>query len=236
METTAFLTAVPDASATDWLMRSRRSTRAFRPDAVSRELLVEILEMASLAPSTFNTQPWRVHLLTGAPKRALSDAILAAHAAGSEPDFSPFPQPPVVECSERQQDFGRRYYASLGIARSDAAARGRQTARNFEFFDAPVGLIFTIDARLTQYSWVDCGLFLQNLMLAAHARGLATCPQVSFVRYEAIIAAQLRLSAQEAVVCGMSLGYPNERAPVNRVPMPREPLERFSRWHGFPND
>jgi len=109
----------------------------------------------------------------------------------------------------------------------------RQTARNYVFFDAPVGLIFTIDASLTKHSWLDYGMFLQNFMLAAQARGLATCPQVSFVRYQTVIAAQLRLAQEESVVCGMSLGYADHEAALNRMEMPREPVTGFAAWHGF---
>lgn len=113
------------------------------------------------------------------------------------------------------------------------ASRARQIGRNFQFFDSPVGLIFTIDATLSKHSWLDYGLFLQNLMLAAQARGLATCAQVSFVRYRSIIAGQLALLPGETVVCGMSLGYADEHAAVNQLGMPREPLEGFTRWLGF---
>lgn len=189
--------------------------------------------MARMAPSTFNTQPWRVHVLAGKAKRALSEAILQAHAANARPPFSPFPDPPLPDCAARQNDFGRRYYSALGIDRADMAARARQTGRNFLFFDAPIGLIFTIHAALTKHSWLDYGLFLQNLILAAHARGLATCPQVSFVRYQSTIAEQLGLASEEMVVCGISLGYADEQAPVNQLAMPREPLEGFTRWLGF---
>lgn len=220
-------------SSVDQLIRSRRTIRAFRSDLVARSQVEEILEIARTAPSTFNTQPWRVHVLAGAAKRALSKAILQAHAANTAPAFAPFPQPVPVDCRERQEDFGRRYYASLGIDRADMAARSTQTSRNFAFFDAPVGLIFTIDAALTKHSWVDYGLFLQTLMLAAQARGLATCPQVSFVRYQSVIAEHLGLETDEAVVCGMSLGYEDQHAAVNQLDMPREPLDRFARWSGF---
>ncbi len=224
------------ADAIDSVIRARKTTRAFRPDPVPRARLAEILELARCAPSTFNTQPWRVHLLAGEAKRALSEAILRAHAANAVAPFSPFPEPPPPECAARRHDFGSRYYASLGIDRADMAARGRQTGRNFQFFDAPIGLIFTIDGTLTRHSWLDYGLFLQNLMLAAHARGLATCPQVSFVRYQEVIAATLALAPEETVACGMSLGYADEQAPVNRFDMPREPLEEFTRWFGFDRD
>jgi nitroreductase len=221
------------AAVVDTVIRSRKTVRAFRPDPVPQAQLVEIIEVARMAPSNFNTQPWRVHVLTGEPKRALSEAISRAHSANTFRPFSPFPQLPPPQCAARFDDFGRRYYAALGIDRADMASRARQTGRNFVFFDAPVGFIFTIDSTLTKHSWVDFGLFLQNLMLAAHARGLATCPQVSFVRYQSIIAAQLGLAPEEAVTCGMSLGYEDKQAAVNHLGMPREPLEGFTRWLGF---
>ncbi len=227
-------TATLDAAAVvDTVIRSRKTVRAFRPDPVPRSQLVEIIEVARMAPSNFNTQPWRVHVLAGAAKRALSEAISRVHSANTHPPFSPFPQPPPPDCAARLDDFGRRLYTALSIDRSDMAARARQTGRNFLFFDAPVGFIFTIDSALTKHSWLDFGLFLQNLMLAAHARGLATCPQVSFVRYQSVIAEELGLAPEEAVTCGMSLGYADKQAAVNHLGMPREPVEQFTRWLGF---
>jgi nitroreductase len=224
----------PDAAAmVDAVIRSRKTVRAFRLDPVPRAQLMEIIEVARMAPSNFNTQPWRVHVLSGNAKRALSEAISRVHSANTHPPFSPFPQPLPPDCAVRLDDFGRRLYGALGIDRADMAARARQTGRNFVFFDAPVGFIFTIDSALTKHSWLDFGLFLQNLMLAAHARGLATCPQVSFVRYQSIIAEQLGLAPAEAVTCGMSLGYADAHAAVNQLGMPREPLEAFTRWLGF---
>jgi nitroreductase len=217
----------------DGLIRSRSCVRSFRPDPVPRPQLIEILETARAAPSNFNSQPWRVYLLTGEAKRALGEALVRAHNGNAVPPFSPFPQPMPPECGARVDDFGRRYYSALGIDRSDMAARARQTGRNFVFFDAPVGMIFTIHEALTKHSWLDFGLFLQTLILAAQVRGLATCPQVSFVRFQSIIAAQLGLDPEEMVTCGMSLGYADTQAAVNRLNMPREPLETFTRWVGF---
>jgi nitroreductase len=113
------------------------------------------------------------------------------------------------------------------------AGRARVSGRNFVFFGAPVGMIFTIHAALTKHSWLDFGLFLQTLMLAAWVRGLSTCPQVAFVRFQSIIAEQLKLGPDELVTCGMSCGYADEEAAVNRLNMPREPLHGFTRWLGF---
>ncbi len=225
--------ATDPVSIFDHMVRSRISVRAFRPDPVPRRQLMDILETARAAPSNFNSQPWGVHVLTGKAKRALGEAIVQAHRANTLPAFSPFPLPIPADCRARWDDFASRYYSTLGIDRGDLAARARQTGRNFVFFGAPVGFIFTIHATLTKHSWLDQGLFLQNLMLAAHVRGLATCPQVSFVRFQSIIAEKLGLGSDELVTCGMSLGYADEHATVNRLDMPREPVEGFTRWLGF---
>jgi nitroreductase len=182
---------------------------------VPRPQLIEILETARAAPSNFNSQPWRVYLLTDEAKRALGQALVRAHNGNTVPSFSPFPQPMPPDCGAR------------------VAGRARQTGRNFVFFDAPVGMIFTIHEALTKHSWLDFGLFLQTLILAAQVRGLATCPQVSFVRFQSVIAEQLDLDPEEMVTCGMSLGYADPQAAVNRLNMPREPLETFTRWVGF---
>ena len=213
----------------------RRSTTngAFRPDPVSIEHQHRLVEAASRAPSHFNSQPWRVHVLTGEARRALGDTLLKAHVAQTVPPFSPFPQANPPDCAARVDDFGRRLYGALGIDRADMPARARNTGRNFVFFDAPVGFIFTIHSALTKHSWLDCGLFLQTLMLAAQVRGLATCPQVSFVRFQSIIAEHLKLGPDELVTCGLSCGYADEAAAVNQLNMPREPVDAFTRWLGF---
>jgi nitroreductase len=217
----------------DAVIRSRKSVRAFRRDPIPKHLLMEIVEVARAAPSNFNSQPWRVYLLAGKAKDALSEVITRAYHANTAPAFSPFPQWAPADCVARVDEFGRRYYLALGIERLDMTARARQTGRNYVFFDAPVGLIFTTHAALTRHSWLDCGLFIQSLMLAAQVRGLATCPQISFVRFQSVIAEQLGLGPDEVVTCGMSCGYEDERAPVNHLNMPRESLDRISRWLGF---
>ena len=217
----------------DAVICSRRAVRAFKSEPVPKRLLMEIIDAARAAPSNFNSQPWRVYLLTGKAKDALGEAITPAHHDNTTPPFSPFPQPTPTDCAARVDEFGRRYYSALGIDRSDMTARARQTGRNYVFFGAPVGLIFTTHAALTRHSWLDCGLFLQNVMLAAQVRGLATCPQVSFVRFQSIIAEQLGLGPDEVVTCGLSCGYEDNQAAVNHLDMPREPLEVVARWLGF---
>ena len=192
-------------------------------NARSRARCAEQLQLAALA---------RV----GSPARPnarLGEAILRVHDAKTAPPFSPFPEPDPPECAARVDDFGRRMYGALGIDRADAAARWRQTGRNYLFFEAPVGFIVTIKAAMTRHSWLDCGVFVQTLMLAAQVRGLATCPQVSFVRYQPVIAQELALAEDELVTCGISCGYADEHAAVNRMEMPREPVDGFTRWLGF---
>ncbi|MES2263672.1 MAG: nitroreductase [Pseudomonadota bacterium] len=224
------------ADAVDAVIRSRRAVRVFRTDPVSRADIAAILDVAATAPSNSNTQPWQVHVLTGRARRELSEALGQAHLANSYPPLQHIPDPLPDPCRHRQEDFGARYYGVLGIAKDDLAARARATGRNFDFFGAPVGLIFTIDASFKRHSWLDYGLFLQTLMIAARARGLDTCAQVSFARYQELIAQQLQLEPGHDVVCGMSLGYADDDAQLNRLSMPREPVERFARFLGFDDE
>lgn len=223
--------AVP--AIVDAVIRSRRSVRAFLPTPVPRAVVAELLELARTAPSNSNTQPWFVHVLAGEPRQRLCEALRRSHEANALPASAHFPAELPADCAARQADFGARYYAALGIDRADAAARERQSGRNFDFFDAPVGLIFTIDRCLTRHSWADFGMFVQTLMIAARARGLDTCPQVSFVRHEPVIASMLALPPGRTVVCGMSLGYADPGAPVNRLGMPRAPVDEFAVFRGF---
>jgi len=216
------------------VVRSRRSVRAFKPQPLRRELVEEILRDAATAPSGANIQPWRVYVVSGAIKDELGDAIAAAFRAESAPAPVHFPDPLPEVFRTRLMDFGGRYYASLGIDRSDAQARARQTERNFSFFGAPVGLIFSIDRRLKPHSWIDLGLFAQNVMIAAKAHGLDTCPQVAFAPFHDVIASHLGMPAEEVTAFGMSMGYGDPDAQVNQTTMPRECVQDFARLLGFP--
>jgi nitroreductase len=212
--------------------------RAFLPTPVPRETIEQILAVASRAPSGVNTQPWKVTVLTGAAKDALSKKILAEHdaraAAGStgadvgEYDYYPTEwAPPYID---RRRKIGWDLYGLLGIGKTDKARMHAQHGRNYAFFDAPVGLIFTIDRILRQGSWLDYGMFLQNVMTAARARGLDTCPQAAFIGFYKVIGEHLVLPAGEMVVCGMSLGYADESKPENRLVTEREPVANFARF------
>lgn len=215
------------------VLRSRRAVRAYKPDPVPRQMVQDILQEAASAPSGANIQPWRVYALTGEPMKALGDALAAVWQSGKAPPPAYLPDPLPAVFKTRMQDFGARYYASLGIDRNDAPARSRQTERNFSFFGASVGLIFSIDRRLKPHSWLDLGLFVQSVMIAAKARGIDTCPQVSFAPFHELIASHLEMPPEELTVCGMSMGFGDPHEKVNQTRMPRERVQDFARMVGF---
>ncbi len=222
--------------AVDAAITSRRAIRAFLPTPVPKETVVEILRVATRAPSGTNTQPWKVHVLTGAAKEKLSAAIKAAYddpaeRAAHREEYDYYPTEWRSPYIDRRRKIGWDLYGLLGIAKTDRARMHAQHGRNYAFFDAPVGLIFTIDRVMKQGSWLDYGMFLQNVMLAARARGLDTCPQAAFTQFHRIIAQELGLGADEMVVCGMSLGFADPAAIENTLVTERDPVEAFARFH-----
>lgn len=216
------------------VVSSRRAVRAFKPEPLRREDVEDILEAAATAPSGGNIQPWRVYVVSGAIKDELANALVAASRAGTAPAPAHFPEPLPDVFRARLIDFGARYYASLSIDRNDHLARARQTEQNFSFFGAPVGLIISIDRRLKRHSWIDIGLFAQNLMIAAKARGIDTCPQVSFAPFHDVLASHLHMPPEEVTAFGMAMGYGDPEAKVNKTRMPRERVQDFARLFGFP--
>jgi nitroreductase len=230
------MTITPQSTAAvDAAITSRRAVRAFLPTPVPRQTVEDILAVASRAPSGVNTQPWKVTVLTGDAKANLSRKVLAAHDAniGSSGvdvgEYDYYPTEWVSPYLERRRKIGWDLYSLLGIAKGDKARMHAQHGRNYVFFDAPVGMIFTIDRILRQGSWLDYGMFLENIMVAARGRGLDTCPQAAFIGYHQVIAEHLALPASQMVVCGMSLGYADNDAPENRLVTEREPVSSFAR-------
>ncbi|MFM7534075.1 MAG: nitroreductase [Rubrivivax sp.] len=222
-------------ASVDAAITTRRSVRAFLPDPVPRETVERILEVASRAPSGTNTQPWQVVVLTGEAKAVLSRRILAAYDDPAErathtDEYAYYPLEWRSPYIDRRRKVGWDLYALLGIGKADKAAMHAQHGRNYSFFDAPVGLIFTIDRILQQGSWLDYGMFLQNVMVAARARGLDTCPQQAFAQYHRLIAEHLQLPPDRMVVCGMSLGWADTSARVNTLVTERAPVAGFARF------
>jgi len=219
----------------DHAIRTRQSLRAFLPTPVPRATIEEILEVASRAPSGTNTQPWKVTVLTGAARQRLTDAIRAAYDDPEQrkqhsEEYAYYPVKWVDPYLARRRKIGWDLYALLGIGREDKARMHEQHGRNYAFFDAPVGMIFTIDRIMEQGSWLDYGMFLENIMIAARARGLDTCPQAAFTQFHHIIRDQLALPDNEMVVCGMSLGYADMSRVENTLVTEREPVAGFARF------
>lgn len=229
------MTAANDSAA--WnafsqLINARRSTRGYLPKPVERPLVEEILALAARSPSGTNTQPWRIHVLTGDALERVVQAVCAAYDA--EPNrcdsviYSNLDGEPYLS---RKRTLGKAMYGLMGIGKGDTAAMLAQRRRNFEFFGAPVGLIVTVDKSLNVGSWLDTGMFMQSLMLAAKAKGLDTCPQGFWVQYESVVAQAIGLPENERVVSGIALGYADPNVPENALRSERATVNEFAVIH-----
>lgn len=218
----------------DDAITSRRSVRAFLPTPVSDEDIRDILVAAARAPSGTNMQPWKVHVLTGVAKENLSTAVLKAH---DDPKYNgkraykyypdEFPEPYL----SRRRKIGWDLYNVLGIGREDKDKMHAQLGRNYTFFDAPVGLIFTLDSRLEMGSWLDYGMFMENIMISARGRGLDTCPQAAFANFQDVIKSQLNIPDIETIICGMAIGHADPDAIENSIVSERADLNDFAIFH-----
>jgi nitroreductase len=210
---------------------SRHSVRAYLKKPVPRATIEEILRIAATAPSGSNMQPWRTYVLTGAALDRLRDAMCAAFlnkdkSGGSE--YKLYPDELFEPFLARRRACGWGLYSLLSIGRGDYEKARAYRVTNYQFFGAPVGMVFTIDRRLELGSWLDYGMFLQNIMVAARGFGLHTCPEASIAQFPKITRAQLGLLDSEMVVCGMALGYADNAAPLNGYRTEREPLHSFA--------
>lgn len=225
-----------DSSVVDAAITSRMSARAFLSTPVPRETVEDILRVASRAPSGTNTQPWKVHVLIGASKAALVDKLIAVfddaeQAARHHEEYAYYPTEWRSPYIDRRRKVGWDLYGLLGIGKTDKSRMHAQHGRNYRFFDAPVGLMFTIDRVMQQGSWLDYGMFLQNIMIAARARGLHTCPQAAFTPFHRVILEHLGAPDHEMLVCGMSLGWADPAAVENTLVTEREPVAGFTTFH-----
>ena len=225
-------TALVDAAIT-----TRQSLRAFLPTEVPRETLEAILGVAARAPSGTNTQPWKVYVLTGEARSSLSRKIRAAYDDPAErathtEEYAYYPTEWVSPFIDRRRKVGWDLYSLLGIAKTDKARMHAQHSRNYDFFGAPVGLMFTIDRVMRQGSWLDYGMFLQSIMVAARARGLHTCPQAAFTQFHRIICPHIGAPENEQLVCGMSLGHADPGAVENTLATERASVSSFAHFLG----
>lgn len=214
-------------------MRGRHSVRAYLDKPVARETIVSILEAARWAPSGVNAQPWHVAVVQGGIKNKITEALLAARKSKQpeNSDYTYYPKEWVEPYKSRRKTSGLALYAALGIAKDDIGARLRAWNNNYSFFGAPVGLLYFVDRQLSQGSWIDTGMFVQNVMLAARAHGLETCPQASLAEYPDIVRGLLNIPTTKALVCGMALGYADAGHPVNCYRTEREEVNSFTQWY-----
>ena len=233
------MTHSTSAAAVDTAITSRMSARAFTDQPVDRAVIEHLLEVASRAPSGTNCQPWRVYVLQGASKALLVEQVCAAHdairanpalAADYVEEYDYYPQKWVSPYIDRRRENGWGLYGLLGIGKADRDKMHAQHQRNFRFFDAPVGLMFTVDRVLGRGSLVDYGAFLQNIMVAARGHGLHTCPQAAWNGFAKIILPHVGAGPDEMLVCGMALGYADEKDVVNGFHTPRVPVQDFTTW------
>ena len=228
-----------DAASVDQAISSRMSARAFLDRPVDRALLEHLLALASRAPSGTNTQPWKVYVLQGASRDGLVGKVCAAHdalradpslAAEYKEEYDYYPEKWVSPYIDRRRENGWGLYGLLGITKGDKDRMHQQHQRNFRFFDAPVGLMFTLDKVMGRGSLVDYGMFLENLMVAARGHGLHTCPQAAWNGFAKIILPHIGAADNEMLVCGMALGYADPADKVNGFHTPREPVASFTHW------
>jgi nitroreductase len=216
-------------------IKDRQSTRAFLKTKVSQKTIQSILDIAKYAPSGANTQPWFVVAVTGDIQKKIGQAIVKAKDAGvpENPDYQYYPTHWRDPYKKRRKDCGLALYKALQIAYEDKARRLEAWYKNYYFFDAPVGLLFFLDNDLEKGSWMDMGMFIQNVMLAARSFGLDTCPQASLAEYPDIVREILGVPKEKILLCGMALGYKDKEQAVNQYHTERDPVDVFSQFLGF---
>jgi nitroreductase len=215
-------------------LKSRRSIRAFLPQEVDETTLKALLAAAAHAPSGGNLQPWEVAVVTGRAKLELDAKIAAVFAQGGKPvpEYAYYPRTWREPFKLRRLECGKQLYDALKIVRDDKAGQRAQWGANFRAFDAPVLLLFLVPGQMEKGAFVDMGIFLQSVMLAALDHGLSTCPQAAFTEYAALIKEHLGYPADHVLIAGMALGYADMSAQVNHYRTPRAPVSSFTRFFG----
>jgi nitroreductase len=218
-------------------LATRRSCRAFLPAPVPGATVRAILEAARQSPSGGNLQPWRVYALAGpalAGLVALVRSRMPASPRGEEPvEYAIYPGDLWEPFRSRRYKCGEDLYATIGVRREDKFGRLLQFARNFEFFGAPVGLLFCLDRRLGPPQWSDLGMYMQSVMLLAREHGLDTCAQEAWSLWHRTVGEYLGLPPELMLFAGMALGHRDGSAPINRLRTERAPLEEFAELRGF---
>jgi nitroreductase len=235
------MNALPGPTAengTEAAILSRRSVRGYLPDPVPRDVVEHLLNVAARAPSGTNMQPWDVIALAGAPLTAFCDHVTSAYLAGEDQGktgHTYYPHPMPEPFLARRRKVGWDLYGLLGIARGETEKTRAHLVRNLNYFGAPVGLILTIDSRLLIGSWIDMGMFLENISVAARARGLDSCAMAVFSEFPRAVKAALGIGDDRTVVCGMAIGFEDRSMPANALVTERVAAREFTRFEGFPD-
>lgn len=211
-------------------LATRKTVRAFKSDLVPRETIEQMLTLAARAPSGGNLQPWRVYALIGEARDELVRRVAEKRREtpmGEAPEYHIYPLHLTEPYRTRRFRVGEQMYATMNIPREDKRARLKFFSRNWEFFGAPVGLIFTIDRQMQQGQWADLGMYMQSLMLLAREHGLHTCPQEAWAVWHSVIREYLSVPENEMIFCGMAIGYADDAAPVNALETERAPLNEY---------
>jgi len=214
-------------------IKNRKSIRDFVDKQVSPQSIHDVLDAARWAPSGANTQPWQVAVVTGETKTNLCLALAAAFQSNSpsNADYKYYASPVEEPYLGRQRRCGAALYGALGISRQDKEQRRVQWLKNYFAFDAPVILFIFVDRNLEMGSWVDMGMFIQNIMLAARGHGLESCPQAALAEYPDIVRSHLTISDEQSLICGIALGYCDTTAAINQYRTERESVDSFTSWH-----
>jgi len=214
-------------------IEQRRSTRAFTTQTPPPSLLREVLDTARWAPSGANTQPWHVAVVAGETKRQLCDTLSEAKQSDvpANPDYHYYANPVTEPYRARQKACGMALYTALDISRDDHDSRKAQWIKNYHAFGAPALMLLFVDAALEKGSWIDMGMFIQNIMLAARGYGLETCPQAALAEYPDIVRNTLSIAPEQSLICGIAIGYGDSEQPVNQYRTERESVDTFTSWY-----
>ena len=226
---------VPMPSDFNKLLSQRRSIRAYKTDPVDRLVVERICRAARRAPSGANLQPGKFHVLSGTALDSLKTRLDKAHQDGTpiEQEYSYFPKVMSADLKDRQRRAGFALYEALGIAKRDVKGRREQFARNYRFFDAPVGIVVTIDRDMGKGCFMDLGMSLMTFLLAAENEGLGATGIGALANYGGVVHDHLHLPDDEMVVCGIAVGVADMSAEVNHFRTERLALEEFSSFSGF---
>ena len=217
-------------------LRERRSVRAFSDRPVPAELIRDIIGAALYTASSSNMQPWRLYAMAGDDLAALRGKVrksLAANPAAEGAEYKIYAENLSDPYNARRKQCAEDMYATIGIARENKLGRMMQFARNFDFYDAPVGVIVAIDRTMEHGQWADVGMFLQSILLLAHERGLGTCPQAAWAAMPRTVRAHLDLPPELIVYCGISMGYADLDAPINQTWTSRAAFDEIADMRGF---